>query len=419
MKAADPSTRTFWQALQQQLRIRARHAAQSGFGSRVFLTPTLSGYPPLAAASAPTIDPATLLALKLLWASSGFFKQNRLLQLVYMLGACDIHEFLHKQAYQRVLRACQEQGSPARALPLPTYDWQKGCPEDFHRRFVQRPHPVVLRGFASDTRAVQAWSFQHFLARYGAEPVLVTSPQQDGVDGHLHDVNDPTRYVHNCETIFRRHPNLLDDLALDRLAPYIRKQVAFSQLFMGRAGTGSPFHAAAVWNFFTMVEGTKTWYFVDPAHSAFVYPLATLGRAAAVALCLYPDEYSKEHFPAFEYCPYYEVTLQPGDVLLNPPWWWHAVRNPSATSIGVASRWHQQGQVGIHDLMTEEDYAISPYWSWQFFAGYQSLPFLHRVLRHPSPLEADGSTMRERKNRYVDMQRRVATHKILGRRMHL
>jgi hypothetical protein len=40
--------------------------------------------------------------------------------------------------------------------------------------------------------------------------------------------------------------------------------------------------------------------------------LAILGRAAGILMCLWPDDYNKEAFPLFEYCPIYHTTLNPG-----------------------------------------------------------------------------------------------------------
>ena len=74
--------------------------------------------------------------------------------------------------------------------------------------------------------------------------------------------------------------------------------------------------------------------------------MAMLGRAAAILMVLWPDQYNKEAFPLFEYCPVYHARLNPGDVLFNPPWWWHAIKNVTPTSVGVASRWHTDGICG-------------------------------------------------------------------------
>jgi hypothetical protein len=412
------SDRSTLEAIYLQARIRARHAAHTRLGTRIFTDHELSGHSSTARSfTTPQIDAATMLGIKSVWALAAFFKQNRPLQLTYFAGPQQILDRAHQQLYRRVLAACRAHGPVARAVPLPSYDWQAGSPEDFRHRFVRSPHPVVLRGFARETQAVRTWTFASMLARYGDEPVLLTRAAQDGYDGRLREVDDPDVYVHNCEVLFRRYPELLANLDLERLEPYIGKRLGYSQLFIGRGGTGTPFHAAAVWNWFINVDGRKTWYFVDPRDTVFLYPFPVMGRPAAFPLCLYPDEYDREQFPAFEYCPYYTVTLEPGDVLLNPPWWWHAVHNASPTSIGVATRWHGDGTVGRDFLMTEEDYEISPFFSWLFQAGFESLGFMHRILEDPSPTIDDGHTLRERNNRFVHIQRELAVRPRMGRRL--
>ena len=33
------------------------------------------------------------------------------------------------------------------------------------------------------------------------------------------------------------------------------------------------------------------------------------------------------------------TTLEPGDALLSPSWWWHRVENLAPVNVGVSSRW--------------------------------------------------------------------------------
>jgi hypothetical protein len=410
-------TRSPLEAAWLQARIRAKYAVESWGGTRPFLEKHLNGHVSEARTfTAPELDAATMMGIKLTWATAAFFRQHRALQLLYIAGPHHALKLAHGLLYRRVLAACRAHGPVARGVEIPEYDWRRGSHDDFHRKFVASPHPVVLRGFARDTEAVRTWRFDNLLERFGDESVLLTSNDKDGYQGSLRAVDDPKVYIHNCEVIFRRHPELLDQLGLDQLRPYIKKDMAYSQIFVGRRGTGSPFHAAAVWNWFVMVEGRKTWYFVDPKDSVFLYPFPVMGRAASFALCLYPDEYDAEQFPAFEWCPYYTATLEPGDVLLNPPWWWHGVRNLSETSVAVASRWHGDGRVGRDDMMTEEDYQVSPFFSWLFQMGLTSVPFLHQILQDPSPPADNDHTIREKRNRYTDMQRKLATGKVFGLR---
>jgi hypothetical protein len=412
------TTRSFPEAVYLQARIRARHAAHAHLGLRVFAEHELSGHAPVhREVVAPMLDRQTMLALKGIWAAAAFFKQSPALQLAYLVGPYQALALAHRRVHRRLLAACEAHGPVRQGTAIPTYDWRRGSPEEFRARFVDNAHPVVLRGFAAAAASRAPWSFAELLARYGDEPVLLTRAERDGYEGRLREVDDPEVYVHNCEVLFRRDPELLAGLELERLEPYIGKRLGYAQLFVGRGGTGTPFHAAAVWNWFVMLDGRKTWYFVDPRDTAFLYPFPIMGKAATFALCLFPDEYDRDCYPAFAYCPYLTVTLEPGDVLLNPPWWWHAVRNASPTSIGVASRWHGDGSVGRDFLMTEEDYEISPLFSWLFQAGVASVPFMHRILRDPSPAADGAHTLRERNNRFVDRQRELATKTYFGSRM--
>jgi hypothetical protein len=52
-----------------------------------------------------------------------------------------------------------------------------------------------------------------------------------------------------------------------------------------------------------------------------------------------PPEAMESDYPLWKYCPRFEVVLKPGDVLYNPPWYWHRIRNESSPTIGSASRW--------------------------------------------------------------------------------
>jgi hypothetical protein len=51
-----------------------------------------------------------------------------------------------------------------------------------------------------------------------------------------------------------------------------------------------------------------------------------------------PNEPDFERFPMARHMDYYETVLNAGDVLYNPPYYWHHVMNP-VSSIGVGFRW--------------------------------------------------------------------------------
>jgi hypothetical protein len=180
--------------------------------------------------------------------------------------------------------------------------------------------------------------------------------------------------------------------------------VGYEQLFVGREGTGSPFHHASVYNMFYQIHGRKQWWFIDPYDTALSYPMCLAGRGAAALMTLWPHQYNKEAFPLFEFCPVYTSVLEAGDVLFNPPYWWHSIKNIDETTVGSASRWHTDGICGHKLVATEEDYDIYRMGSLMFFSGWASLPFLHGILQTPSPKFDEHATLRETNNRYVHKQ---------------
>ena len=223
-------------------------------------------------------------------------------------------------------------------IPLPEYDWRNGTPEDFHDKFVKTPQPVVLRGFALQTEAVKKWSFDYILDKCGDVQVNLTTATEDR-PGRLDEVRDPSIYCANADAPFKKCPELADDMGIPKLAPYLKRDNTWNQFFIGRKATGSGYHCAGIWNFFFMVEGRKKWTFVDPELSWMIYPNNNTGALAYASLVSFPDKADLSVYKLYKYCPRFSVTLEPGDVLFNPPWWWHSVDNLTPTSVAVATRW--------------------------------------------------------------------------------
>jgi hypothetical protein len=259
-----------------------------------------------------------------------------------------------------------------------------------------------------ETSLCQELGWDQVLKRFGEEDVLLTKKEMDGYPGKLKDVNNPNVYLHNSEKLFNKYPELRKLFQYERLEPYLKMKVGYEQFFVGRRGTGSPFHNAAVFNMFYQINGTKKWWFIDPYDTMLAYPLAICGRAAGFICCLWPNEYNEAAFPLFKYCPVYQAELQPGDVLFNPPWWWHSIKNTSETTVAVASRWHTDGIAGHKLMMTEEDYETYRWGSFSFLMGFTSWQFLHNILQEPSPKFDEHATLRETNNRYVHKQIKIA-----------
>jgi len=402
--------RPIWLAAFLQIGIRVRYLWESWFGLRpLFLG--ASGYrSPFRPKNCPDYDWITKVGFMWTWFLVGISREPEGIAIPYVIlcktGLIHLVVSFHQWLCDRLEKQFKEAGFKGadREVPIPEFDWKKNTPDQFYEMFAVRPHPVILRGFMKDTALLKDLGWKAVLERFGEEDVLLTRRELDGYPGKLKEVNDNSVYLHNSEKLFNKYPELRDLFQYQRLEDYLKMKPGYEQLFVGRRGTGTPFHNAAVWNWFYMIDGTKKWWFVDPYDTFLTYPLAICGRAAGFFFCLWPGEYNVEAFPLFKYCPLYTAELQPGDVLFNPPWWWHAIKNTSETTVAVASRWHTDGICGHNLMMTEEDYECYRWGSMAFLLGLKSWGFLHSILQEPSPRFDEHSTLRETNNRFVHKQ---------------
>lgn len=407
----EENSRHWLLAIYYQFAIRVYYMYDQWFGLK-YLFCGLSGYSSnFKPKNAPKIDQFTQTCFFLIWTIAAFTREvpiiyGILCKIGFFTVLNKFHEYISKRLEKKILASGWTEKE--REIPIPEYNWKEGSPEEFHELFVKHLHPVVLRGFMKDTDLLKKLNWDTVLSKYGEEDVFLTKKELDGFPGKLKEVNNNNVYLHNSEKLFIKYPEIRNLFQYSRLEPYLKMKVGYEQLFVGRQGTGSPFHNASNYNFFYMVDGSKTWWFIDPADSFLAYPLVILGRAAGFLLCLWPDQYLKEYFPLFKYCPLFTTTINPGDVLFNPPWWWHSIKNVTETTVGVASRWHTDGILGHQLVMSEEDYNINRFMSMAFMAGLGSIPFLHGILLTPSPRFDEHLSLREVKNRYVHKQIELA-----------
>ncbi|KAL1515572.1 hypothetical protein AB1Y20_002192 [Prymnesium parvum] len=96
------------------------------------------------------------------------------------------------------------------------------------------------------------------------------------------------------------------------------------QLWAGHGGGSTPAHYDALDNFLAMVSGTKRVWLYPPRHAFDLYPYPVghpMDNFAQPDL----ERPDLERFPALAHAKALEATLQPGDVLWLPKYWWHLV----------------------------------------------------------------------------------------------
>ncbi len=274
----------------------------------------------------------------------------KLYSLVYCVFNLDIPRRWVEKCYEKLIAANESvPDAVVQEIPtihdahLPEFDCEK-----FFREYVKRPHPVVLKGFAKETKAAE-WTLDSLIEKFGKDEVKLKTKDGDNVPGKIEDLNTFPNYLHNCESLFLNHPELVKQLRVDRLEKLAGNgRIANDhptlgplplQLFAGRGGTGTAFHCANAYNFFFQIEGLKKWTFVDPRWTTFMFP--AINRNAIYQSCAIkdPNTVLERYKPLWRIVPRYSAVLERGDVLLNPPWWWHCIENLSDSSVAVATRW--------------------------------------------------------------------------------
>lgn len=130
------------------------------------------------------------------------------------------------------------------------------------------------------------------------------------------------------------------DLELHRLwrgfGTASHKTYVGAQIIIGRGTndtdetTGTGWHCAAGNNWFAQVVGTKKWMFMKQEHSAYLSPL----RGGMVNMMTGNAEMAKMH----PHIPLLYADIRAGDLLYNPDWMWHTIKNVEGLSIGCPIR---------------------------------------------------------------------------------
>lgn len=239
--------------------------------------------------------------------------------------------------------------------------------------------PTVVRGLFNGSAANQKWSPDYFRDNFGDNVIIVLGdgrPESQygitvksantatGKKTGYQDVMQTVKmklstavtrmeqgeklYIANIDTIFRRNNVLLDDMEFtERINPWAYGNYTpyAAQIFMGfgdadvKETTGTLMHCAASANLFVQVKGAKEWTFVRPRYGPFLYP--SLGMITPAAKVRAPPKN----------VPRMHVTLNEGDVMLNPPWMWHEIRNKAGFNVGVATRENHPPWIARNNLL--------------------------------------------------------------------
>lgn len=254
---------------------------------------------------------------------------------------------------------------------VPVMDAKDYTYENFRDATDNWRHPAIVRGLFNNTPAQTKWIDPDYLPSvFGEFRLPVVKKAVYGTlqnDREIMDFTTGFRSILNDENsqayIFfpvksRFHYNGSDLASVqalqEKLNTVVREDLELekrlwrgfgtkshttfhgAQFIMGRgsddseATTGTGWHCAAGTNWFVQAVGTKRWYFLDPEYSALMMPL----RGGKVNMMTGSREMGKLQ----RHIPIRYADVQAGDLLYNPDWEWHSIKNYKGISIGCPIR---------------------------------------------------------------------------------
>ena len=234
-------------------------------------------------------------------------------------------------------------------------------------------YPVLIKGLLSNSPAVQKWSKPGYLsskigdwlipvinnAKYGTmQDGRSMRTFRDSYEEILEDNNSKlylffpvkSRFSFNNSELARINELqkaidkvVLEDLETDQIwkgfGSSEHKSFHGSQIIAGRGSndtletTGTGWHCAIGNNYFAQIVGRKRWFFMDSKYSSLMKPLRggkvnmQTGRKLEGGMAQY-----------HKHVPLRYADVEAGDLLYNPDWEWHTIKNYEGLSIGVPLR---------------------------------------------------------------------------------
>ncbi|MEO6883141.1 MAG: cupin-like domain-containing protein [Bacteroidia bacterium] len=254
-----------------------------------------------------------------------------------------------KQFYKNLSETLQKSGE-GKILPI---DRRKDLSlKEFKKEYVRKGIPVVLEGVAKDWDCVKKWSLEYFKDLHGQDEIVIVELDKKGYPHEiikLADVIDNIRSggkkYYRFYPLLERHPEHLKDFDYKWLLERNNWLAWFDafQVFIGGKDTFTTLHNANQSNLFVQVYGEKQWVLYSHYYTMVLDPdpARNMYRQAPERVRGQFDPFKPDYdypYSLYKYIDGYEVNLKPGDVLWNPPFYWHTVKN-TTDSIGVGYRW--------------------------------------------------------------------------------
>lgn len=207
----------------------------------------------------------------------------------------------------------------------------------------------LRKGMVKNWTATKTWSFDYFKKNYGDKDILIidnkgvvdpNAPQEAQsmkLSQYLDELQEGSLKYLKLSNLAQKELSLQEDLDIAQLRS-LKEPFSFGETFysfIGGENTITPLHNEFPTTVYMQIVGKKKWTIFPPKDDIFLD--VTTERRTYFFSSFAPGKNDKKH-PLSKYAQKYEVILEPGDVLIIPPFYWHYVENITK-SIGVAYKY--------------------------------------------------------------------------------
>ncbi len=213
---------------------------------------------------------------------------------------------------------------------------------EFRRKCLHPPRPVVLTNAAASWPAMEKWSIRWFAEKYGDRELIMDSEPhsvREFVDWVFNSTpENPAPYMRN-RPIGEEFPELMPDLsphlehsqpnrAWSKLLPASYNDAAdhYFELFIGGAGRSFPLvhcDLPPMHTWSILIEGVKEWILFPPGSGEHLYEDPDREFWSSV-----PNVFgaSLDEYPDLGKLKPYRCLQQAGETVFVPEGWWHTAR---------------------------------------------------------------------------------------------
>jgi hypothetical protein len=278
-----------------------------------------------------------------------WIKYNVLFIVQHFIGIKNAEKYFGKTKAKLFEEISQNPGIQNRAITY--YNEDVTC-DNVDEILQNRPKlmegPLLFKGAAKDWECTQKWSKEFFQKYYANQEVILVGSKGltnkehqnkfkketlgEFIESATQDVKNYLRFSRIIDT----DPTLRSHINVSWLEKFKSKLSKGGNLymFMGEGGSKTDMHAAMIQSLFIQVQGRKKWTIYPANERIFVDTYAD--RRPYYYTDANPNDENDPKYPLLKYAKKYVITLDPGDVLWFPTFYWHYVENENtSTNIGI------------------------------------------------------------------------------------